>query len=265
MSVAQSIDELENTDTLKEGSVKGKQFQPTVEDDMIDGNTVIGEKSYSPSLVKPTKEIQLEPVAAKPPSIGVVKSVEDKKEKDKKEDGDVATVESNLDIISLPLWEQKSGILPAWFKNMFRKRDKFLHDWESPILEAFIIGKNQEKPQKLPFGHQRLTFCLKQVIKKDIYLSWDEYLALDSQHHKAIEQIVTHATELDSRERTFLALTKKSGPEGDRLLVFFSLNGLGAAARMMGSMGQKRSFPFGRDRTWEVSFTMIISAACYDF
>ena len=91
-------------------------------------------------------------------------------------------------------------------------------------------------------------------MKKDTYLSWDQYLLLESQHHHVINQIIADAKQSDSRQRTFLALVKEQGQgqDGDRILVFFSLGGLGEAAHLTDATGRKLGFPFGRNRTWQV-------------
>ncbi len=154
--------------------------------------------------------------------------------------------------------ERKSSLFSSWLKRLFGNRDKFLHDWESKVLDAFVVHQNSPTPVKLPFGHQRLTFGLKQVMKKDNYLSWDQYLLLEPQHHRAIDQIIADAKQLDSRPRTFLALVREQSQDqdGDRLLVFFSLGVPGEAALLADSMGRKLGFPFGRNRTGEVSFSI---------
>jgi hypothetical protein len=243
----ESVTELQNSCTLV-GDAEEVEEEIIVEGKVIDEVIIINDKAPPPSPARPTAEILQDTLNDKPPSTKQTEIAEDGKDKS------VAAEEKKPEIPSLPLFEPRSGIFPSWLKRLFGNRDKFLHDWESQILEAFVIHKDSPTPIKLPFGHQRLTFGLKQVMKKDTYLSWDQYLLLESQHHRAINQIVADAKHYDSRQRTFLALVRKQGQgqNSEIILVFFSLGGLGEAAHLADTMGRKPGFLFKRNRIWEV-------------
>lgn len=219
---------------------------------MIEEEIIVEDKVRPPSPAQPKIEVPQDKLSSKAPSTKPTEVLVDDESESLKQD------DKKPEFLSLPIYEQNSGLTPSWLKRLFGNRDKFLHDWESQVLEAFIVHKDPQPLVKLPFGHKRLTYGLKQVIKKGDFLSWEQYLALGAQHHRAIDRIVAEAQQVDSRQRTFLALTKKTGPDGDRLIVFFSLNGLGEAAQLMDSMDRKLGFSFGRDRTWEVSHLKLL-------
>jgi hypothetical protein len=160
------------------------------------------------------------------------------------------------DIISLPVYESKFGRLPSWFKNLFGRSDKFTQDLESQTLEAYIIHDGTKAILKLPFGHQRLDNGLKRTLKSNRNLSWDQYVALDPQHHQDLNRTIINAKHQDSRERTCIAVDlrkKQSSQDADRLVVFFSLGAPVEPIHLNICVGRKFDIPFEHCRTWDVS------------
>jgi hypothetical protein len=175
------------------------------------------------------------------------------------DDGRRSLTDNNrkVGILPLPVHERSFGILPSWLRELFGHRDKFLHDWESQELEAFVIHENPPTLFKLPFGHQRLTFGLKRMMKKNKCLSWDQYLSLDSQHHRDIHLVIFSAKQIDARDRTFLAVDihgKKQGAGAEGMLVFFSLGAAVKPVHLTDCIRRKFSLPFEHCRTWTVNF-----------
>lgn len=258
--IPESVTEFQNSGTLIGDVEEAYPYHTTVEDEVEEGiiikdkvvneEIIIEDKIRPSSPARPTVEILQDILSAKSQSTKQTEVVEESKDKSFAED------KKKPEIPLLPFYEPRSSVFSFWLKRLFGNRDKFLHDWESQILEAFVVHKDSPTPVKLPFGHRRLTFGLKEVMKKDTYLSWDQYLLLESQHHRAIDQIIADAKQSDSRQRTFLAFVRKQGQgqDSDRILVFFSLGGLGEAAHLSDAVGRKLGFPFGRNRTWEVRF-----------
>ena len=257
-----SVTEPQKSDTLVGDVEEPNAYRPTVKDDADeetlnadnagDKNPFIEEKTPPSPPAGRNGSLAQDIPSTKPALYKQTELAEDLK----KEQELVDETEKKLAIASFPFFEPNSGVITSWLSRLFGKSDKFLHDWDSQALEAFVFHKDSTTPVKLPFGHQRLTFGLKQVMKTGNYLSWDQYLQLESQHHRAIDQIISDAKQSDSRQRTFLALVRKQSQnqDEDRILVFFSLGGLGEAANLTHTMGRKLGFSFGRRRTREVSF-----------
>lgn len=256
--IPESIAELQTSGTLVGDGEEPSTYKMKIEDELeessinadklVDSKTIIED---NPSFPGCPRTFVKDPSGTRPPLFKQTERAEDLK----KEQELVKEAEKKPDMGLFPFFEPSSGVSVSWFSHLFGKRDKFMHDWESQALEAFVVHKDALTPVKLPFGHQRLTFCLKQAMKTDNYLSWDQYLLLESQHQRAIDQIIADAKQFDSRQRTFLALVRKQGhsQDEDRILIFFSIGGLGEAANLTHTMGHKPGFFFGRNRSWEVS------------
>lgn len=61
-----------------------------------------------------------------------------------------------------------SGGMSEWTQKLFGKDDEFSQDWESQELEAWVFQTSTpfSTPMKVPFGHQRLRYGLKQSKSK---------------------------------------------------------------------------------------------------
>lgn len=61
-----------------------------------------------------------------------------------------------------------SGGMSEWAQKLFGKDDEFSKDWESQELEAWVFQTSTpfSTPMKVPFGHQRLKYGLKQSKSK---------------------------------------------------------------------------------------------------
>lgn len=61
-----------------------------------------------------------------------------------------------------------SGGMSEWTQKLFGKDDEFSQDWESQELEAWVFRTSTpfSTPMKVPFGHQRLRYGLKQSKSK---------------------------------------------------------------------------------------------------
>lgn len=61
-----------------------------------------------------------------------------------------------------------SGGMSEWAQKLFGKDDEFSKDWESQELEAWVFqtSSSYSSPMKVPFGHQRLKYALKQSKSK---------------------------------------------------------------------------------------------------
>ena len=161
-------------------------------------------------------------------------------------------------VLPLHVNKNRSELLPSWFKSLFGSRDNFLQDTESETLELFMVHKTPRIFTKLPFGHQRLTFGLKQLTKKNKKaLQWAQYMSLDFKSLEAIESVIVRVKKLDSRQRTCLAfdfLKKEPGVDDERMLIFFSVGAPIEPVQLTDCVGRKFSFPFERCRTWKVGF-----------
>lgn len=61
-----------------------------------------------------------------------------------------------------------SGGMSEWAQKLFGKDDEFSKDWQSQELEAWVFQTSTpfSTPMKVPFGHQRLRYGLKQSKSK---------------------------------------------------------------------------------------------------
>lgn len=61
-----------------------------------------------------------------------------------------------------------SGGMSEWAQKLFGKDDEFSKDWQSQELEAWVFKTSTpfSTPMKVPFGHQRLKYGLKQSRSK---------------------------------------------------------------------------------------------------
>lgn len=156
--------------------------------------------------------------------------------------------EDAVKVIPLGGHERNSRSLPSWLSTSGHF-NKLFQDKESKKLEAFIIPATTEAPLKLLLGHEGLK-----KMKQKLSLSWDQYAALDYEHHKRINQTILHAKQHDSRERTCVAVGRFKGAEEEKLLAFFSLGAEPKPVYFEGVLGRKFWFPYRQCRTWDVSF-----------
>ena len=239
-----------NSDTLVQDPEKEKRHTAIVEEFTTE-EIIVEEKVHPPSLGHPPKEIPQDNLQTNPSSTKDVEVAGDNDYMSLEDD------DKEVEILSLPVYESRFGMLPSWLTDLFGRRNKFFRDWESQTLEAFFVHKSSPVLLKLPFGHQRLTFGLKRLMKKNKGLSWDQYISLDPQHHQQLNRAVINAKQLDSRGRTFLAIEvhkKKPCLDAERMLVFFSLGAPVEPVHLTDCVGRKFCFPFERCRTWKVSF-----------
>jgi hypothetical protein len=243
-SSPQSIPSVTSSDTLVHDLEEERGHVATAEE-IVDKEIPIGKKDCPPSPANSTTKIPQGNLHAKLSSDGVIVSVEGGEHKS------FADNDKKTEILPLPVYESRFGALPSCLRELFGHRDKFLHDCESQTLEAFLVHGDPETMLKLPFGHQRLTFGLKRMLKKNKGLSWDQYLSLDSQHQRVINRTVISAKQMDSRCRTCLAIDiyKEPGLDAERMLVFFSLGAPVEPVRLTDCVGRKFSFPFEQCRT----------------
>lgn len=170
---------------------------------------------------------------------------------DSKKEDDVKP-DPEHEAIDLPSSSGTFNFLPTWLKDLFGKSDKkFIHDWESPTLECFIVSK-EFRLLKLPFGHQRLTYGLKRTQRK-IGLTWDQYMALDSPHKKEISKAISKARALDSRQRTCVAIGAQKKSEDDFVVLFMTLGPKVEPIKFKDAVGRQYNVPFENCKTWEVS------------
>lgn len=171
---------------------------------------------------------------------------------------------------SIALKGKLSLDLPAfffeWKQKIFGTDDKFKTDWPSTKLEAYIRHtRNHWKPNKIPFGHKRLTYGLNKVIKDGPKgaSTWSRYIELDQHTRLAVDDIVKEANQHQSRERICVAL-QQYNPESDDpfILVFLSVRKEPKPISFKDAVGRTYALPFETCRTWEVSQTMQTEGFC---
>ncbi|KAL1881251.1 hypothetical protein Daus18300_001103 [Diaporthe australafricana] len=149
--------------------------------------------------------------------------------------------------------------LPAfffeWKQKLFGTDDKFKTDWPSTKLEAYIRHtRNHWKPNKIPFGHKRLTYGLNKVIKDGPKgtSTWSRYIELDQHTRLAVDDIVKEANQHQSRERVCVALQQYNQESDDPfILVFLTVRKEPKPISFKDAVGRTYALPFETCRTWE--------------
>jgi hypothetical protein len=178
----------------------------------------------------------------------IVKTAIDKRNKD-------------VEFINMNSFQKQFGTVDSWFKELFGPSSLFFDDKQSDNLEAFMI-LGDKKRLKIPFGHRRLKFGMKKLMKAKKTITLDEYYALPKHLHTAISSVLQGAKISDGRERVVvcfdvLSLGKKS--EDQHLLVFFAANGPSLEPlHFKDCVGRKFEVPYHSVLTWEVSMTYSI-------
>jgi hypothetical protein len=165
-----------------------------------------------------------------------------------------------IENISMSAFQSKFGGIQSWFKELFGPRSLFFDDKESDTLEAFMILGNK-KQLKVPFGHRRLKFGLKKLMKTKKTTTLDDYYALPKHLHVAISNVLKGAKIKDSRERVcicFEVLSMGDKPMDQHLLAFFAASGPPVAPiHFKDAVGRKFLVPYHLVETWEVRTTIL--------
>ena len=167
----------------------------------------------------------------------------------------------------MPTFKQRFGKVDSWFKELFGPSSLFFDDKESDSIEAFLILGNNTR-LKVPFGHRRLKFGMKRVMKAKKTSTLDDYYALPKHLHGAIQNSLKGAKVIDSRERVvvcFDVLKLGEKHEDQHLLAFFNINGAPVEPiHFKDAVGRKFAVPYFLIQTWEVSISCQILAYLTD-
>lgn len=145
----------------------------------------------------------------------------------------------------------------SWIHSLFGKDDRFVRDWDSTDLEAYIAeGDGHTRPIRLPFGHQRLHYGLNMVLKSRSWTPWSKYLSIDPQKRRVVDKVTTIARASGRQRKTCLAVDEcEVDGHPSYLLVFFSVDDKEPEEPVIlrDGMGSKYIFPYELCRTWKVS------------
>lgn len=207
------------------------------------------------------KSDQLSPPPPPPPP-----TTEMKEKKDKSNEDIEVVIDANhplaksktedVEFITMSTFKQKFGKVDSWFKELFGPGSLFFDDKESDSIEAFLILGNNTR-LKIPFGHRRLKFGMKRVMKAKKTSTLDDYAALPKHLHAAIQNSLKGAKMTDSRERVvvcFDVLKLGEKHEDQHLLAFFAMNGAPLEpVHFKDAVGRKFLVPYHLVQTWPVS------------
>lgn len=207
--------------------------------------------------LKPIETLPPPPPPPPPPVIVITKEKSDEKPKDVEVvlDAVIKDKSKDVDIITMSTFKQRFGKVDSWFKELFGPSSLFFDDKESDSLEAFLVLGNKGR-LRVPFGHRRLKFGLKKMMKVKKNSTLDEYYALPKHLHEAIHHVLHGARIKDSRNRVvvcFDVLKLGEKHEDQHLLVFMSSSGPPLEhVQFKDAVGRKFSVPFYLIQAWEV-------------
>lgn len=151
----------------------------------------------------------------------------------------------------------------------FGKNDEFTKDWPSETLEAWVTqGTPYSDPMKVPFGHRRLQYGLKQIRDKkapSCITTFGRYLEQGPRTQIVIDEVVREANRLQKRERVCLAFRRfeaRDPRENSLTLVFFSIREEKPPILFTDCTGRNMSVPYEICKTWEVcsSFSLVVTS-----
>lgn len=168
----------------------------------------------------------------------------------------------DVEIITMSAFKQQFGKVDSWFKELFGPSSLFFDDKESDSLEAFMILGNKGR-LRVPFGHRRLKFGLKKMMKVKKTSTLDDYAALPKHLHEAIHHVLHGARVKDSRDRLvicFDVLKLGEKQEDQHLLVFMSRTGPPLEhVQFKDAVGRRFSVPYFLIISWDVCSTPVLS------
>lgn len=157
---------------------------------------------------------------------------------------------------------QKLSEAMTEFKHkIFGKDDEFTKDWESQELEAWVIQNVPlGEPMKVPFGHRRLQYGLKQTSRKKSdareFTTFDRYVNQTARIQVTLDEIAREANRMQKRERVCLAFQHYSRRDGTSFVIaFFSIRDEKPPISFTDCIGRKMSLPYEICKTWNVSLT----------
>lgn len=141
----------------------------------------------------------------------------------------------------------------------FGRDDEFSKDWPSETLEAWVTqGTPFSDPMKVPFGHRRLQYGLKQVRGKKAPVrltTFDRYLEQGPRMQVVVDEVVREANRLQKRERVCLAFQQYRARDPRDIsfaLVFFSIQKEKPPIAFTDCIGRKTSIPYAVCKNWDV-------------
>lgn len=157
--------------------------------------------------------------------------------------------------------KKMSQTLTDWTHCIFGKEDEFSKDYESTDLEAYIAyGMCSSLLMKVPFGHRRLRYGLKQVMSttsRGGSTTFKAFMGSSPLTKAMIDNVVRVANRMQKRERTLLTcrLSLSATPDSSRpfVVVFLTIQPEKQHIAFTDALGFNYSLPFGVCKNWKVS------------
>lgn len=154
-----------------------------------------------------------------------------------------------------------SETMSDWTERIFGKEDEFSKDTESQRLEAWVTrGTPDAYPMKVPFGHKRLQYGLKNINSAKLEVggraTFARYVDCGPRMQIIIDDVVREANRMQRSERVCLSFKGFQRPQNPGNLsfaiVFFSIQEEKAPISFLDCVGRKMELPFQVCKTWEV-------------